>query len=98
MSLTKNTKESNNQAISITPPYPVCNPANSSANIPPVTYSQAISTRCETDVSSLFHGTTIIHGGTFNFFGHGGEKPKSESPVKKYRRILPLESSSSDSE
>lgn len=59
----------------------------------------------ELRVSSYFQGSTHIHGGTFNFINNYGcgdkrasENTLNEPQQKKYKRILPLHFSDSDSD
>ena len=46
--------------------------------------SSKTSSKCE--IESMFQGTTIIHGGIFNFYS----KAESPSPKRKFRRVMPL--------
>lgn len=56
---------------------------------------QATSSRSEQQ--SIFHGSTVIHGGTFNFFTPDMTERK-QSPRRGYKRILPLNFSSDEDE
>ena len=47
------------------------------------------------EMETVFHGTTIIHGGTFNFYAGKpaytqNEKNDTPEPKRKYRRFLPV--------
>lgn len=61
-----------------------------------IQYSQQASrSSTQMDMQTVFQGTTIIHGGTFNFYGINptnkeNELSQSEPPKRKYRRILPV--------
>ena len=57
-------------------------------------------------MSSYFQGNNYIHGGTFNFFSYSGNDKRQyetdslleQAPQKKFKRILPLTFSDSDSD
>ena len=56
---------------------------------PPAHYSysqQATSNTQRAVMNSIFHGSTVIHGGTFNFFSKPQESV--QSPPRKFRRII----------
>ena len=52
------------------------------------------------EMETVFHGTTIIHGGTFNFYAGKPAYTQNEQdtpePKRKYRRLLPVISDESD--
>ena len=66
--------------------------------------SQLSSTTSPSSMSSLFYGNTYIYGGTFNFNNpQSSQKRQSDDSglqiaKTKYKRILPLSFSDSDSE
>ena len=60
-------------------------------------------------MSSYFQGNNYIHGGTFNFFSYSGNDKRQQheretdslpeqAPQKKFKSILPLTFSDSDSD
>lgn len=85
----------------------VSHPTHSSKSAPqdpesPISHSQNILYKrqsAQSNLSTIFQGTTTITGGVFNFFS-GDKRPSPEqiknSPPKKYRRILNVIDSDSD--
>ena len=65
--------------------------SNSTRN---VSYSNK-ATSSTSQMQSIFQGSTVIHGGVFNFYNSESKCDKAEySPPKKYKRILPVFSDS----
>ena len=64
-----------------------------------VSYSQQASSS-KSEFQSVFHGTTVIHGGTFNFYTadkrESSQSMPSPTAPKKLKRILPIIESDSD--